>query len=236
MAHTLKLFQIGLRQMSKDGMLILLVFAPLLAGLAFKFALPFANGILTERFSFSLSPWYGLVDGLLVCLTPMLTAVISSFMILEERDEGIGAFYQITPAAGVSYPAARVGIPMVWAFAVSVIAVFPLNISSPSIAAILSASLVSALSGAFLAMMVVTLARNRVEGLALSKLMGISLLGLAVVWFAPAPYSYLAAFLPSYWVGDIMLNGASPVSLAAGAAMCGLWTAIFTRRFVRTIM
>jgi fluoroquinolone transport system permease protein len=222
--------------MSKDGMLLLLIFAPFLAGLAFKFALPFANGILSERFSFSLLPWYGLVDGMLICITPMLTAMISAFMMLEERDEGISAFYQVTPAAGASYPAARVGVPMIWAFVATLIAVFSLNISSPNATGILFASLVSALSGAFLAMMVVALAQNRVEGLALSKLMGISLLGLAMVWFAPAPYSYLAAFLPSYWIGEILRSGASLFSLVAGVVMCGLWTAIFTRLFLRKIV
>ena len=58
-------------------------------------------------------------------------------------------------------------------------------------------------------MMVVSIAGNRVEGLALSKLMGISFIGLILIWFLPAPYHFLMAFLPSFWIGKILLDGAS---------------------------
>jgi len=41
----------------------------------------------------------------------MLIAMVSAFLLLEERDEGIIAFYQITPAEGYAYLTA---LPSFW--------------------------------------------------------------------------------------------------------------------------
>lgn len=231
MKQIIKLFQIGLRQISRDGMLFVLVPAPVIIGLLFKLAVPYANKIVEESFSFSLRPWFGLVDGLLICLTPMLTAMISAFLMLEERDEGISAFYQVTPTAGHAYIVARVGIPMVWAFIETVIITFLGGISGLSVLVILFCSLFSTLMGVALSMMLLTMAANRIEGLALSKLMGVNLLGLVAVWVVPAPYAYLMAFLPSYWIGRIIMEGLEFFSIAAVLIICLLWILLFARRF-----
>lgn len=236
MKQTIRLFQIGLKQTTRDGILLILLPAPVLVGLLFKFFIPFANGMLGEQFSFSLLPWYGLADGMLICLTPMFAAMISSFLLLEELDEGISLFYQITPAGGYSYLTARIVIPMIWAFFMTMAVAGVFNISGLSILTILASSVLSALTGIFLAMIIVSLAKNRVEGLALSKLMGIIFLGLALVWFIPEPYQYLAAFLPTFWVGKTIESGAGILPFTAGLLVCILWIAGFTAKFLRRVI
>lgn len=235
MKHTLKLFEIGLKQISKDGMLIVMLPAPFLAGMFFKFAIPYINTILTDELSFPITAWYGLLDGMLICLTPMFAAMISAFLLLEERDEGLNAFYQITPAEGYSYLFARVGFPMTGAFIITMIVSAFFNLSSLSFEVILSSSLISSFTGIVLAMMVVSIAGNRVEGLAVSKLMGISFTGLILIWFIPAPYYYVMAFLPSFWIGKLLLGGANPFSFIFGLITCLLWTAVFVRRFLKRV-
>ena len=235
MMQTMRLFLIGLRQIRKDGMLAVLVPAPVFAGLLFKLAVPYVNAAFEANLRFSLRPWYGLVDGLLICLAPMMTAVVSAFVLLDEQDEGTGAYYRITPAGDYSYLAARIGLPMVWAFGITAAAAAVFNISGLSFAAIVTGSLISTFTGAALAMMIATLAANRVEGLAVSKFTGISFIGLVLVWFVPPPYVYCSAVLPSFWIGKIMIDGASPVLFAAGTLVCLAWTAFFTGKFRRRL-
>ena len=235
MKQTLKLFQIGLRQVLKDGMLLVLMPAPFLVGLIFKFAIPVVNSILEERLAFSLLPWYGLVDSMLICLTPMFVAMISAFVILEERDEGIISFYQTTPIEGYSYLFARIGIPIIWAFVTTIIAATIFNISDLAFITIICSSLISSLTGIVLAMMVISIAGNRVEGLAISKLMGFSFLGHAFVWFVPTPYRYFSSFLPSFWIGELIYNRVGLFSVAFGLLTCFFWIAVFTKQFKRKI-
>lgn len=235
MRHTLKLFQIGLRQISKDGILIVLIPAPFFIGIFLKLAVPFANQILTDKYAFSIMPWYGLADGMLICLTPVFVAITSAFLLLEERDQGVSAFYQVTPAEGVSYLAARIALPMIGAFLATLIASIAFTLSSLSFNVILLSALISSFTGIALAMMVVSIAGNRVEGLALSKLMGISFIGLIFAWFVPAPYHFIAALLPSFWIGRLLTDGANLLAFIPGLTSCFVWIALFTRRFLRKI-
>lgn len=235
MKQTIKLFDIGLKQISKDGMLLVLIPAPFLAGIFFKIALPFMNTILTTKFQFSITAWYGLADGMLICLTPMFAAMISAFLLLEERDEGISDFYQITPAEGYSYLIARIGLPMIWALITTMVVISVFHLSPLTFSVIITSSLISSFTGIFLAMMVVSIAGNRVEGLALSKLMGVSFTGLILIWFVPAPYHFLMAFLPSFWIGKLLSEGANLFTFTLGFLSCFLWIAFFTRRFLNRI-
>ncbi|QNM06275.1 hypothetical protein [Qiania dongpingensis] len=235
MKQTMRLFKIGLKQISKDGMLIVLIPAPFLAGVFFKFVIPFLNHILTAKYQFSIIAWYGLADGMMICLTPIFTAIISAFLLLEERDEGLSAFYQITPAEGYSYLSARIGIPMIWAFAATITVSFLLNLSSLSLQIIFLSSIISSLTGISLAMMVASIAGNRVEGLALSKMMGLSFMGLILVWFVPAPYHYFMAFLPSFWIGKLLADGADFFMFLLGVLTSFIWIALFTRRFLKRV-
>ncbi len=235
MTKTWKLFKIGFKQITKDGMLLVLLPAPILVGLLFRFVIPLVNGVVEDKYAFSFLPWYGLVDGMLVCLTPMFAAMISSFLLLEERDEGISSFYQITPTGGTSYLVARIGFPMIWAFIMTTVSLAIFKISDISMLSILTSSALSALMGTALAMMVVAMAGNRVEGLAFSKLMGVSFLGLPIVWFVPVPYQYFASFLPSFWIGKIIFTGVDGFNCMAGLISCLVWCFIFIKRFLNRI-
>ncbi|MCL2121173.1 MAG: hypothetical protein FWH28_02865 [Clostridiales bacterium] len=231
MKPALRLFRIGWTQIKRDGMLLALLPSPFLAGLIFRIAIPAINDILEERLSVSLTAWYRLVDGFLSCLTPLILAMVFSFLLLEERDEGIGAFYQITPAGGYPYLAARIGMPMAWSFVVNVVVLSLFTLSDLAFSAILLISALNSLAGLVMSLMVVSLAGNRVEGLALSKLMGVSFLGLLAEWCIPAPYHFFGAFLPSFWIGKILTEGISLFAMASGIAISMLWVVLFAKKF-----
>ncbi len=235
MKTTSKLFLIGVKQVSKDGMIFILVPAPFLVGVVFKFVIPYMNTVLQDKLSLSIQPWYGFFDSLLICLASMLTAMITAFLLLEERDERIIEFYQITPTGGYTYLLARIGIPMGYAYVVTVFSASIFCISGISAVTVLMSSLVSTLAGIFLAMMMVSLAENRVEGLALSKIMGISLAGLPLVWFVSEPYLYLFAFLPSFWIGRLVKEGADPVVFLCGLLISLFFIVCFTGKFNRRL-
>lgn len=235
MKQTFKLFKIGLLQTFRDGMLFALLPAPFLFGLFIKVALPIGDGLLQENLSFSLYPWYALADAMLIALTPVFLGMVSAFIILEERDEGTGLYYEITPVQGYSYLLARIGLPMIWAFLCSVTTALIFGISHTSLLQIISASIISTLVGISITMMTVSFAGNRVEGLAISKLSGLSFLGLLAAWFVPVPYKHLGAILPSFWVGELILNGFRGIEFLIGFLTCLFWIYLFTRRFLQRI-
>lgn len=235
MKQTIRLFCMGLRQTVNDGMLLMLLPAPFLIGIFVKWGIPFANQMINQYFGFSLQPWYGLADAFLLTLSPLMTAMVSAFLLLDERDEGTGAYYQITPVQGYVYLMARIGLPMAWALVCNMIVGLVFGISGLDVWSILFAGFAGTGAGTACAMMIVTMAGNRVEGLAISKLTGVSLIGILAVWFIPAPYQYLAAFLPSFWAGEMVRQGVNIITFAGGIFTCVLWIFIFIKGFLKKV-
>ena len=232
-----KLFRIGLRQFMRDGMLLILLPAPFLMGAALHILLPLADSIFLQKLEFTIKPWFLLSDSFLITMTPMFTAMICAFLILDERDEGIGTYYAVTPAAGGSYLMARLGYPMMWAFVVSILVRYIFGLTVGSLPVILLAALVSTLLGVASCMLLVSFAGNKVEGLALSKLTGLIAMGLPAVWFLESPYKYGLSFLPSFWLGELIMASADTTPMIAYAIigiLCAvMWIAVFVQRFMR---
>jgi fluoroquinolone transport system permease protein len=238
MSAVLKLFSSGVRQVFRDGMLLLLLPAPFLMGAALRVILPFADGILAQSISFRLYPWYPLSDVFVIAMTPIMTGMVCAFLILDERDEGIGTYYRITPAGGRAYLAARLGFPMVWALISTLLVIGFFALALENVSVILTTAVISTFQGGIACMLLVVLAGNKVEALALSKLTNFFVLGLPAAWFINSPYKYLFGFLPSFWMGEIVYSStryvASPILLygMAGILTSVIWTAALTRAFL----
>lgn len=230
-----KVCSFTLRQMSRDPILILMIFAPLLAGSMFKWGLPAGMDWLSLKgISLDVSPYQPLIDSLLAYLTPSLFCIISSFLMLEERDEGISHYFFITPLGRRGYLIARLLIPAVvaWIYTLTVLEAF--NISDLSIGAHGAMTTLGTLYAVSLTLVVVSLADNKVEGLALTKLTGVTFLAVLAPWGITGNGQYLYSFLPSFWLGKMSLAQSTAelgLSAALGTAVSLVWISLLWRLF-----
>ncbi|MEN1760383.1 hypothetical protein [Anoxynatronum sibiricum] len=241
MSIVFKIFNVGFRQVLRDGMLLLLIPAPFLMGAVLRYMLPFADKILQQRLDFSLSPWYAVSDAMVLTLTPVMMAMICAFVILDERDEGIGIYYNITPANGYAYLIARIALPMIWGFisSILVVSLFAFTVKDPLI--IVISSLIGTLQGVVVGMFLVTVAGNKVEGLALAKLSNIFVMGFIIPWITQSPVRYIFGILPSFWIGEILSNNGIHVFTMltyglAGAISCLFLITALTKKFLSRIL
>ena len=235
MRSTLTVFSIGFRIILRDAIMLVLIPAPFLVGIAFRFLLPWLNLILTKRFAFSFENYYALTDSLMILLSPTLLTMSSAFLLLEESDEGISSYYQITPAGRLHYLMARIGIPSLWGFLCSVVIGHMFGLSTLSFLNILAISSIATLFSCAVAMMIVSLAANRVEGLAISKLTGITLIGAFIPWFVTDSWRWFVGILPTFWIGGLSQGAALGLNLFLGIVTSLLWIAFFTKRFLLKI-
>lgn len=241
MGVVMKLFSCGVRQVFRDGMIALLLPAPFLMGAVLWFGLPLLDSILRREADFSIQPWFVLSDAFVMVMTTVMTGMICAFLLLDERDEGIGLYYRITPFGGRAYLAARIGIPMIWAFLTSLIVIGFFALAMNDITVILISALLATFQGIIACMLLGVMAGNKVEGLALAKIVNILILGLPIAWFISAPYKYLFCFLPSFWMGEFIFQstgeGISQALLPSlsGILMSVVWIMILTRAFLNKI-
>lgn len=225
-------FKFGFKQITRDYMLILMLFAPFLTGIVFRFLIPALDEFIANKFEIErvILPYYQLLDNLLVFLTPSLVNIISSFLILEERDDEVAPYIFVTPIGYSGYILARLIIPSIFAFLLSFVVLMLFRLTQITMLLGVTLAFISTLYALSTTLIVVSKANNKVEGLALTKLTGINFLGVLVPYFIKGNIQYIFAVFPSFWLAKASLAiGSSSFlpSVLLGTIFSVIWIAVF---------
>jgi fluoroquinolone transport system permease protein len=230
-------FKQYINQIARDAMLFLSCLAPILYGLFIKFGVPAAEKFLTGYYSREevLVPYFIIFDLFLVVLTPMMFSFASSMVILGEIDDGITKYMSVTPLGRGGYLTSRLVLPLIFSLLVSIIVmnVFSLTIISLEMIAVLS--FLSSVLGFITSMMVVSLSANKVEGMAITKMSGISMIGILLPFFVSARIQYLAIILPSFWMAKYAMEGKITYLILCIMVSAG-WILLLLRKFMKKII
>lgn len=220
-----------------DAMLIALVFVPLLMGLAFRFGVPALEGYLCGRLGKAviLAPYYPVFDLLLSIMTPIMFTAAGAMVILDEADMGLARAIAVTPVGRNGYLASRIAVPALLATVYCVIVTLVFRLSGLSARKLLLLAVCSGFLSVTVALMISSMAKNKVEGLAYSKLSGLFVLGLPAALLVPAPFQYASAFLPTFWMTKLTMGGGAWMTIPA-LVTAALLSALFARHFARKVL
>lgn len=192
-----------LRHALKDPVLMAAMIGPLVLIFLSRFGFPIAVHWLDMHYSFNLEQYRGFAASLLVVTIPMLTGMLTGLLILDERDENMIAYYAVTPLMRKGYLLYRLTLPTLLCIVLSAIY---LQWSTMSVVRweTLYALLLLALESPLFTLFLAAFSSNKVEGLALSKIGGLFIIGPVVVHFVPGAWQVLGALLPSYWPAKVL--------------------------------
>ena len=232
-AIRLSFFQM-LAYMRRDKMLFAACLAPVLAGLFFRFAIPFLEAALTDWFHVSaiFSPYYALIDIFFAMLSPAMFCFASAMVSLEEVDEKTAAYLFVTPLGRNGYLTARLCIPSVAAFLVTVVLLPVFKLTSLSAADIILLAAGGTLQGIISALLILTFSSNKLEGMAVSKLSTLLISGAAIPFFIKSDVQYVLSLLPSFWMGKSICENASLYMLPAIVLLI-TWICVLLKRYLR---
>ena len=220
-AIRLSFFQMA-AAMRRDMMLFVSCFSPILAGFFFRFAIPFIESALTDSFHIAaiISPYYKLVDILFAMLSSTMFCFVSAMISLEERDEKTAVYLFITPLRKTGYIVARFGVPSAIAFLATIILlpVFKLTPLSPLTILLLATG--GTLQGMIVALLVLTISSDKLEGMALTKL--------------STDIQYVISPLPSFWIGKAILEN-MPLYMLPAFVLSAMWICFLFKRYLRKI-
>lgn len=222
----------GFRLIRRDTMLLMLLFAPWLSGAAIGLGLPAVAPLLQSALGFDLTPWYPLADLLMLMLTPMMAGMLSGFLMLDERDEGVGAYYAVTPIGGLKYLVSRLSLPVLWSVIVAPLLMAAFSLSHPYWLRVMAIALVGGLCAAASALLLLAFAGNKVEGLAVSKLQGLILLPVVIPFFTQSPWAMIAGVFPAYWMGAVFSGPLMLLLPGLGVSLLWLWV-LYRRTMAR---
>jgi fluoroquinolone transport system permease protein len=157
-----------------------------------------------------------------LCLPAYLIGWVTGFLFLEDRDEGTLMAIDITPVGKAGFMGYRVAITVLITLAVTIVgARLVVPEAGWPMAALLA--LLIALQAVQAAFILPSLARNKVEGLAVTKL--VNMLAVApLLAIVPSPWRYLAGIVPAFWIGEMFALSGKAYLLAPVVAGLALAT------------
>lgn len=226
-----------LKFIRRDMMLFAALTAPVLAGMAIRFIIPFIEKALIDFTGLNavISPYYGLFDIFFASLSPAMFCFISAMVMLEEHDDHIDRYLFITGLGKNGYIVSRIVIPALFAFVITV-ALLPLfGLSDLSAARIIFLSLTGTLQGIIIALLIVTISSNKLEGMAITKLSSLIIFGAVVPYFISSPFGFCLSFLPSFWMGKCIHDN-SLIYMVTSLLVGGIWIMILKRKFMKSFI
>lgn len=223
--HMLKLIR-------RDLMLFAACLAPLLAGVAIKFGVPAMEKMLIEWTGKEkvISGFYGLFDIFFVSISPVMFCFIAAMVILEERDDHITYYLFVTKLGRNGYFLSRIIVPSLLSFAVTGI-LFPVfGLTSLPVLMMFSLLVVGTLQGIIIALLIINFSKNKLEGMAVTKLSTLIIMGAVVAYFVPEPTCYLSSFLPAFWMGKAVYKDEISYMIPAVVAG-GIWLWSLYRKY-----
>ncbi|MED5812687.1 ABC transporter permease [Mycolicibacterium sp. 050232] len=186
----------------RDPLLVMVVLAPVIWTSLVAILTPKVAQMLAERYDFDLVPYYPLVLTAFLLLTSIIIAGgLGAFLLLDEVDAGTMAALRVTPVPMSTFFGYRAVTVMV-VTTIYVIATLSFSgILEPGLtAALVPIGLVAGLSAVVTLLLILALASNKIQGIAMLRALGMLIAGLPCLpWFIDSPWNLAFGVLPPYW-------------------------------------
>jgi fluoroquinolone transport system permease protein len=227
------------RNISRDALLRFLLLYPFILGFVARWLLPIATEGLAEQ-HVDLVPHYNLIIAYFgILITPQLGGLVIGFLLLDERDDRTLSALQATPLSMNTYLAYRLAIPVLVSFGGTYLVLWLMNVGDMPYGKLLPIALLAALEGPIFGLMLVAVAKNKVQGLALMKGLGIFTVAPIAAWFVAEPWQYLFGLIFTYWPAkafwQAMDGEPMGLSIAIGLVLHLVILALLLRRFNRVL-
>ena len=218
------------KQIKSDPMMFAACFTPFVMGALIKFGIPFLERIT----DFSLQAYYPIFDLLLSIMAPVLLCFAFAMITLEEIDDKVSRYFSITPLGKSGYLFTRLGVPSIISAVIAFFVLLLFSLEKLSIGMTICLALLGSVQAIIVSLMIITLSSNKLEGMAVTKLAALTLLGIPAPFFIDSYYQFSVGFLPSFWVAKAMQNEAV-LYFSIGLVVALVWYYFLTKRLFRKL-
>ena len=158
----------------RDPLLVMVVLAPVIWTTGVVILLPQVTEMVSERYEFDLVPYYPLVLTALLLLTSIIIAgALAAFLVLDEVDAGTLTALRVTPVPLSTFFAYRAGT-VVLVTTVYVVATLSFSgmVEPGLIPTLIPIGLLAGLSAVVTLLLIVVVARNKIQGIAMVRGLG----------------------------------------------------------------
>lgn len=228
---------IDAKNIRRDELLRWIIFAPLAMALLIRLLFPIILVRAGEILQFDLMPYYEPVTSFIVILlTPYLAGLVIGFLLLDQRDDGTLTALQVTPLSLNGYLLYRLTMPMLLSIVMTLVAAPLSGVIHIGFGRLVLTAVSAAPFAPIFALLLASLAQNKVQGFAITKVAGIILMPPLLAYFISAPWTIVLGIFPTYWPAMALWsaqagNPAFWFYWGAGLVVQAIFLVVLTRRF-----
>ncbi len=182
------------RNIFRDTILTILFFVPVIFIIILRFLLPELLILLPV-----LNDYVLLFLAVLCSITASFPAYIISFIMLDEKDEDILTVFKVMPISPLTFIFYRLAFITLFAFIFNVVIIYFSGISVFNWWQILLLSLSFATLAPVIALIIITYARNKIEGVTYFKGLNFILMFAIIGYFIQSAWKYVFGIIPVFW-------------------------------------
>lgn len=184
-----------LRKWMRDPLLTFMLVYPIAFGLLGRLVLPLA----AELGNFSLRMYSDIILSVLALLTPQIFGALLGFSILDDRDDNILTSVKVTPLSIHQFLSFKMAMVFVLSVLGCAFVIWFSNVAPISMRSVLAISFVASLSVPLYGLLINAFAKNKIEGFAIMKGLGITVLFPIIALFFFDRRELFFAFVPGFW-------------------------------------
>jgi hypothetical protein len=223
-----------IRQIFRDKTLTFFLFSPIILILFIRLFVPF----ITDRFP-EIAQYHSNILMFAGIQTAIMFGFITSFIILDEKDENVLQVIRVLPIS----PSLFILYRLTFATLISGFGAFLMlnygGIAYPGFVNSILLSIQYGLTAPFITLVVATFARNKVEGMAYFKGLDLILLLPMMAFFIEGNIKYIFALVPSFWTFSLfqksMEIGSNYLFFLAGLVFYAMSISLFFSQFKKRV-
>lgn len=228
------------RSISRDFMLLITIFVPLLVAVFIRLVVPFATEFLAVNADFDLAEHHVFIVAVALLMTPMMLGAMAGLQILDDRDERILSYISVTPLTREGYLAWRLFSPVAIGCVLTPLMLLVMGIVPLRLGVVLPVTVLAALGAPLYALQISSFAANKVEGLAVSKATGVMMWAPFAAYLLQGWWHLPAGLMPTYWPVMAFVVGYGDgryfwLYILAGVAVHLVWIVGLRARFNRRV-
>jgi fluoroquinolone transport system permease protein len=227
------LFKNDLKQIVRDPIMTLLLFAPLLLIVVFKLLEMFLVPYLAAKAGFDITPYYPYVLSFVLLMNSGMLGIVTGFMMLDERDGNISQLLEITPLGRSGYLINRLAFASILSIIYGFIGIAVFKLPDLTFFSIVLLSVLSAFYTAIIGLLIFSGAEDKVKGLTFAKGLNTLVLFAFTDLFALPWLTFLSWFFPPYWVTMIIKTPHSLFAICLAMVIHVAWLGILIFRYAK---
>ncbi len=190
MSTMVHLLSKDIRTIYRDSFLLAMVAIVPCVALGLRFGLPFVP---IEHIELYAAPF-------IVSYGGMLVATVFGFAMIEEREQRTDLLLRVVPLTQEGYFGYLVTTTVLFSFAAGLGAALVYGQNMVDVPGFLLMTAIGSLQTPLVMLLLGVAARNKIEGMALSKIVGSVSMVFVALFVLPAQWQILVAWIPHYWI------------------------------------